>query len=64
MRRFSFQSIAVEAAVDEAGFLKTCSTDDEKIAALAELICRAGDESGTKSAALLLLIFCRQDLQN
>jgi hypothetical protein len=32
------------------------STDEEKIAALAELICRAGDEAGTKSAALLVLM--------
>jgi hypothetical protein len=29
---------------------------DEKIAALAELICRAGDEPATKSAALLVLM--------
>ena len=45
-----------ETVVDSAGFLKTSSTDDEKIAALAELICRAGDEAGTKSAALLVLM--------
>jgi len=29
---------------------------DEKIEALAEIICRAGDEPGTKSAALLVLM--------
>jgi hypothetical protein len=29
---------------------------DEKIAALAEMICRAGDEPATKSAALLVLM--------
>lgn len=29
---------------------------EEKIEALAELICRAGDEPATKSAALLVLI--------
>ena len=45
-----------ETIVDPAGFLKTCSSDEEKIAALAEMICRAGDEAGTKSAALLVLM--------
>ena len=45
-----------ETVVDSAGFLKTCSTDEEKIAALADLICRTGDEAGTKSAALLVLM--------
>ncbi len=47
---------AGETLIDSAGFLKTPSTDEEKIAALAELICRAGDEAGTKSAALLVLM--------
>jgi len=47
---------ADETLIDSAGFLKTCSTNEEKIAALAELICRAGDEAGTKSAALLVLM--------
>ena len=46
---------AGETVVDSAGFLKT-SSNEEKIAALAELICRAGDEAGTKSAALLVLM--------
>ena len=45
-----------ETVVDSAGFLKTPSTDEEKIAALAEIICRVGDEAGTKSAALLVLM--------
>jgi hypothetical protein len=36
--------------------LKTFRTSEEKIAALAEMICRAGDEAGTKSAALLVLM--------
>ena len=45
-----------ETVIDSAGFLKTSSTDEEKVAALAELICRAGDEAGTKSAALLVLM--------
>ena len=47
---------AGETIVDEAGFLKLSSTDEEKVAALAEIICRAGDEAGTKSAALLVLM--------
>jgi len=47
---------AGESVVDSAGFLKTSSTDEEKIAALAEMICRAGDEAGTKSAALHVLM--------
>ena len=47
---------AGETLIDSAGFLKTCSSDEEKIAALAELICRAGDEAGARSAALLVLM--------
>ena len=47
---------AGETVIDSAGFLKTSSTDEEKIAALAGMICRAGDEAGTKSAALLVLM--------
>jgi hypothetical protein len=47
---------AGESVVDDAGFLQISSTDEEKVAALAELICRAGDEAGTKSAALLILM--------
>lgn len=47
---------AGETVFDSAGLLKTASTDEEKIAALAEMICRAGDEAGTKSAALLVLM--------
>jgi hypothetical protein len=47
---------AGETLLDEAGFLNISSTDEEKVAALAELICRAGDEPGTKSAALLVLM--------
>lgn len=42
--------------VDSAGRLKISSTDEEKIAALAELICRAGDEPETKTSALLVLM--------
>lgn len=47
---------AGETLVDEAGFLKISTTDEEKIAALAEIICRPSDEAGTKSAALLVLM--------
>jgi hypothetical protein len=34
----------------------TLQTDEEKVTALADLICRAGDEPETKSAALLVLM--------
>ena len=47
---------AGETLIDSAGFLTISSTDEEKIAALAEVICRAGDEAGMKSAALLVLM--------
>jgi hypothetical protein len=47
---------AGETVLDEAGYLNISSTDEEKVAALVELICRAGDEAGTKSAALLVLM--------
>jgi len=47
---------AGESIFNEAGLLKIPSTDEEKIAALAGLICRPGDEAGTKSAALLVLM--------
>ena len=56
LARLVCQADAGEAVVDSSGFLKTSSTDEEKIAALAELICRAGDDAGTKSAALLVLM--------
>ena len=47
---------AGETLLDDAGYLNIPSTDEEKVEALAELICRAGDEAGTKSAALLVLM--------
>ena len=56
LAEFVRRADAGETLVDEAGFLKRSSTDEEKVAALAELICRAGDEAGTKSAALLVLM--------
>jgi hypothetical protein len=46
---------AGEVVIDSMGFLNI-SSNEEKIAALAELSCRAGDEAGTKSAALLVLM--------
>jgi hypothetical protein len=45
-----------ETVIDSAGHLNTSSTDEEKIAALAEMICRAGDEPETRAAALLVLM--------
>lgn len=36
-------------------------SDEEKIEALAEIICREGDEAGTKSGALLLLMATLED---
>ncbi len=47
---------AGETVIDTAGGVEITVTDEEKIAALVELICRAGDEAGTKSAALLVLM--------
>jgi hypothetical protein len=52
---------AGEAIVDTLGFDETFETNnndsnDDKIEALTELICRAGDEPETKSAALLVLM--------
>ena len=56
LAEFVHRADAGETVVDSAGFVKTSSTDEEKIAALAKLICRTGDEAGTKSAALLVLM--------
>lgn len=49
---------AGENVVEDFQSLETDGDDvsDEKIAALAEMICRAGDEPATKSAALLVLM--------
>jgi hypothetical protein len=47
---------AGEPVVDSHGHLNIENTDEEKIAELAEIICSAGDEAGTKSAALLVLM--------
>jgi len=51
---------AGESVVENLSDIESEQTDDdsceEKIEALAEMICRAGDEAGTKSAALLVLM--------
>ena len=48
---------AGEAIVDTLDFEEPeNNTDEEKIEALTEMICRAGDEPQTKSAALLVLM--------
>ena len=49
---------AGEDVIDNMQALETNEDDssDEKIAALAEIICRAGDEPAIKSAALLVLM--------
>ena len=52
---------AGEPIVDADGFLQSDATDEvdsseERIEALAEMICRAGDEPEIKSAALLVLM--------
>src|SRR5215211_1848287 len=56
LAEFVRRADAGETLIDSEGFLKISSTNEEKIAALAEMICRAGDEAGTKSAALLVLM--------
>ena len=52
---------AGEAIVDTINFEETPETNgddsnEEKIEALTEMICRAGDEQGTRAAALLVLM--------
>lgn len=52
---------AGETIIDGDGFSQATATDEddsseEKIQALAEMICRAGDEPATKSAALFVLM--------
>jgi hypothetical protein len=59
---------ASEAIVDGIDFSATpessTSEEENKITALAELICRAGDDAGTKSAALLLLMSTLENSQH
>jgi len=50
-RAHAGEEIVVTAEPEE-----TSETNDEKIEELTELICRAGDEPGTKAAALLVLM--------
>ena len=54
---------AGEDVIDSLRSLETNEDDvtEEKIAALAEMICRAGDEPATKSAALLVLMAALED---
>lgn len=57
---------AGESIVDAIDFSQTPPTSvdvssEEKIEALTEMICRAGDEPGTKSAALLVLMSTLED---
>ncbi|HKH20217.1 MAG TPA: hypothetical protein VKB53_04850 [Gammaproteobacteria bacterium] len=56
LAEFVHRADAGETLVDSEGFLKISSTNEENVAALAEMICRGGDEAGTKSAALLVLM--------
>lgn len=58
-----------DAGEDVFGDMQSLETDeddasDEKIAALAEMICRAGDEPATKSAALLVLMAALEHATN
>ena len=64
LAEFVRRADAGETLVDSEGFLKISSTDEERVAALAEMICRAGDEAGTKSAALLVLISTFENATN
>ena len=56
LAEFVRRADAGETLLDEAGYLNISNTDEEKVDALAELICPASDEAGTKSAALLVLM--------
>ena len=47
---------AGEPIGDNLDFEETPETNEEKIEALTEVICRPGDEPGTKAAALLVLM--------
>lgn len=57
---------AGEDVFDDMQSLETNEEDasDEKIAALAEMICRAGDEPATKSAALVVLMAALEHATN
>ena len=60
---------AGEPIVDAIDFSETPSSDehdesDDRIQALAQMICRAGDEAETKSAALLVLMATLENAAN
>jgi hypothetical protein len=60
------QADAGETIIDADGFSQMPATDEddsskEKIEALAEMICRDGDEPATKSAALFVLMATLED---
>lgn len=67
LARLVRQADAGESNVDTLDFSQTPETNnadhstEEKIEALAEIICRAGDEPETKSAALLVLMGTLED---
>jgi hypothetical protein len=47
---------AGESVIDNLSVIEKAQTGEEKIEALADMICREGDEAETKSAALLVLM--------
>lgn len=55
----------VDELIDDSFYFSETASDDysdeERIEALAEIICREGDEAGTKSGALLLLMATLED---
>lgn len=56
VRRADAGEAIVADAIDFSETPNSSTSEEEKIEALAEIICRAGDEAGTKSAALLVLM--------
>jgi len=56
VRRADAGEAIVVDAIDFSETPNSSTREEEKIEGLAEIICRAGDEAGTKSAALLVLI--------
>ena len=59
---------AGESVVDNLSVVETAEagedSSEEKVEALAEMICRAGDEAETKSAALLVLMATIEDAKH
>ena len=56
VRRADAGEAIVVDAIDFSEPPNSSTSEEDKIEALAEIICRAGDEAGTKSAALLVLM--------